>query len=508
MIALIANRNGTREVLKPDEIIDAGRPLTVEPSAAAMLAYGSAIRSDRAFGIGLRSVVTMWSDKLEEWPAFVREVFARLYDDDGCKPIDEKLRSPWGASAMKVMESTAEWSTLRAAACLSRSTAATSAKTLSEAVGQAMRLGDVPQDVTRDPRTIEEELESIGRVAAQHGASEKEVSELLNAATVELAGAIAARRTLDSRVDKVRDKVVAAVKATARQAEAMAEKENLFASMGFSREGAGSIEEVAPNMCIDARMMAILRWVGRFRDADNGLDAKSSGHCDVVGVNPTRDITKATPRTLSEIASGGIRGLATMRDLLDGAAQGWDQQSMTPQVKGDVAILVDRSGSMQGDREHRARGLAVASLVSAFREGRRCVAGSFAGHDDCTISVVMPGDLKTLTDGIQSVCRKAEGGTDVDYAIDQARWAMENCVPGGGMRSPDVLVITDGYFDPVDKTVLARLKDYRLFGVMLEEGASDNHDEFTRCWDVVGDLDEKQAAEIIRTMRAPRKADV
>jgi len=499
-----------KRALTPDEVIEGGRDLTVEPSSTARFIYRSVARDTSQHGQDVRLQVLRHADRLEEWPAFVREVFSRLYDEDGCRPLADKDRSSWGTGAMAAMEAQEAWAILREAAQVSRVIAADATAQLADAVSRAMGLDGVKTDkeTRRDPRELADEAESVGRLLAEHGASEEEIEEARAAAEAQVSRCVSVRRVLDAMVESARPALRNALPKIAREAKAKADTLTALNGLGFSREGPGSIEEACPELLsevrLDPRMAAIIRWAGRFRDAAHGELAKADGRCDVIGIRPTGDLARLTPRTRADLATGGMRGLATMRDILEESAQGWEQRDRAPKTRGDVGLLVDRSGSMSGEREVRARGLAVAALVSMLADGRRVVAGSFAGHGDATFAAVIPGDARGLGGAIRALCRRAGGGTDVDFALGACGDAMSDL--RGGMRDPDVLVITDGFFSPVAKAVLDKLGDRRLFGVMLDEAAAAAHPEFSACWDVSGAIDEAKAGEIIAAMRKPRKA--
>ncbi len=493
--------------LEPDEVIDGGLDVVVEPSSTSRFTFRSAARDKRAAGSALRVQVLMYAEKLEEWPAFVRELFCLLYDEDGCKPLEDEEKSLWGVSAMSVLEGNPDWPGLRASAQVSRTIAVEAATTLAVAVAQALRLDQLQTDeeTRRDPRALESEGEMIRRLLEEGGATQEQIDAAVAESEAAAAASAAARNGIDSRIDSARQALKAAVKSAATKAADRAEMMSAMSSLGFSREGPGSVEEVCPELLqqasVDKRLLAIIRMVGRFREALHGELAKADGHCDVIGVRPTSDIARLTPRTKGELAAGGIHGLSVMRDILEGAAQGWEQRAQQPKNRGDAAILVDRSGSMSGEREIRARALAIASLVTMLQGGRRALASSFAGTGDVSSALVVPGDTKALGEAIKVLCKRASGGTDVDHALQMAVDAMKL---HGGMRDPDVLVITDGYFPTVAKTVLDAMGDRRLFGVMLDE--SSKHPEFTATWDVSSQsIDEKQAGEILSAMRSTRK---
>lgn len=497
------------EILDPDEIIDGGRDVMCSPSSTARTVYGGLMRSEVKTNGQTWIQAKRHAVKLEEWPAFIRELFSRLFDEDGCKRLEDEDRSVWGAHALNTLEGMAEWPALRASSQVSKKIAAGATAQLAEAVSAALGIDSMKTDQTtrRDPREVRAEGESIKRLMEMAGASEEQVAEALGGVEDRASRAAQVRTPMDARVEIARPQLAAAVRAAAAKAGNAAATIEAFAGIGFDREGPGSIEEACPELLeqvkLDPRMLRIIMWAGRTLDASDGALAKADGHCDVVGVVPTRDVAKLTPRTKADLASGGVRGLATMRDIMEGAAQGWEQRDTAPRNKGDAFLLVDRSGSMSGEPEVRARGLAVAALCAMLKQGRRVVTCSFASRGDALCAPIVPGDARALAAGIVVLCKRAGGGTDVDGAIVAAINAARTFP--GGMRDPDALVITDGIFSPIAKHVLAALGDRRLFGVLIGMPDDGRHPEFDALWSIMGSMSEEDAARAVNAMRAPRR---
>ena len=498
-----------RTELIPDEVELAlsGRDLTAKPSSTARAVYGLVVGRGDSLGKQVAAQATRHVERLAEWASFVRELFAQLYDADGCRELPEEERSAWGMQAVGVLHSSQEWTALVASSQVSRSIASQATALLADEVSRALELDSLKKDqeAAQDPREIAEGLERSSALLAEHGATEEQVKEHRQQVEAQLAKAVDTRRRMDERINKVRVQISGSVKRVAAAAKTKADAVMALVALGFSREGPGSAEEDCPElleaMRLDPRMAAIIRMAGRMNEAARGELAKADGQCDVVGVRPTGDIAKLTARTKADLASGGVRGLATMRDIAEQAAQGWEQKDRRPKNKGDAALLVDRSGSMSGEREVRARGLAVASLVSMLSAGRRVVAGSFAGSGDCSLAAVVPGDRKALSRAVSALCKRASGGTDVDSALLAAAKEMQTFP--GGMRQPDVLVVTDGEFETIRSEVLQVLGERRLFGVLIDVFAPGGHEEFDRIWSLPS-VQEQDAAQVIAAMRSAR----
>lgn len=500
------------DIKNADEIIEGGRDVTIRPGGNARFAYNATVRSQTRAGIDLRTAAVEHAERLQEWPSFTREVFARLYDEDGCTALPPEQGSAWGTTASGHLEGIAGWSDLRASCQVARTVAAEAAAMLAGEVARAMGVDRIPEGHKgrRDPEEIGRDLRAVQALMEGAGASEGEMDAATQGLREEAAAAGALRQAMHGAAERARPGLRVAVARAATAAKQHAEAVEAMVAMGFSREGPGSAEAIDPGLLrdvrLDPRMASILKWAGRFREAARGVEAKAEGRCDVVGIMPTGDAQRLTPLSRAMLGAGGGVGFATLVDLAEGRAQGWQQRGTAPKVSGDVVLLLDRSGSMSGEREQRARGLFIAALTAALAQGRRVVASSFAGEGDVRLACVVPGDLKATAEAIRALCVKAGGGTDVDGAIDAAVAAGARFP--GGLRSPDVLLGTDGEFDPIAPAVLGRLGERRLFGVLIEvdDGERARHPELDAAWCITGAIDPSQAAEVLRAMRAPRKA--
>jgi len=132
--------------------------------------------------------------------------------------------------------------------------------------------------------------------------------------------------------------------------------------------------------------------------------------------------------------------------------QVWELKDEQPRNRGDVLVLVDRSGSMDGARMTFARALALCTVMRAVKDNRRAILTMFAGSGDVESLTILPGDEPGLRNAIALLSRSADGGTDVAGAIRHAVGQLPN------LRSPDTLLITDGQFAEPDAATVAPMK--------------------------------------------------
>lgn len=127
-----------------------------------------------------------------------------------------------------------------------------------------------------------------------------------------------------------------------------------------------------------------------------------------------------------------------------------------PQAKGDVVVLIDESGSMAGQREAEAKGVALALAHVCAKQKRRLVIHFFQSAVTMTVQI-NPGDAQATENGVNVALRKlgqiagrgTAGGTSFDAPLVQAIATVR----GGGLEKADVLMITDGCCDVADSTI-------------------------------------------------------
>src|SRR5438874_7781455 len=90
----------------------------------------------------------------------------------------------------------------------------------------------------------------------------------------------------------------------------------------------------------------------QWRKATHGLD-------DVVGVVLDGDLGRVLPHELAKLAIPEFED-DTLRRLVERQLQCREYHSTEPVAKGPIIVSVDESGSMQGDKAHTAKALALA----------------------------------------------------------------------------------------------------------------------------------------------------
>jgi len=216
----------------------------------------------------------------------------------------------------------------------------------------------------------------------------------------------------------------------------------------------------------------VLRAIGRLREAaaTAGLATTKEGRCDVVGVRPDSDPLKLVPSELAMLDDDDF-GDDTIRRLLDGETLCWEMEGEDYRDRGDILLVVDRSASMSGARMVWARAVAGAVLLSAVQQGRRVVLSMF-GVDRQAVRCDGVGGLKAAI--------KLLGLPASDYDTNVPRGINAALDLIDGLREPDVLLITDGFFpyDEALKAAAARVDgvDARVMGVFIGDASGDEHE--------------------------------
>lgn len=141
---------------------------------------------------------------------------------------------------------------------------------------------------------------------------------------------------------------------------------------------------------------------------------------------------------------------------------------------GPLYLLIDKSGSMEGEKIEWAKATAIALLIKSRREVREFYLRFFDGAPHELIRVSRKASFSEFLSLVRNLARvKSGGGTDITKAIATA---CDDIISSGVVkRDSDVVVITDGE-DTLSVTTLRRKlrqANARLFSVMIQ---GDNKD--------------------------------
>src|SRR5437762_2164259 len=191
----------------------------------------------------------------------------------------------------------------------------------------------------------------------------------------------------------------------------------------------------------DPTLRAICTLAGRYRRVAQSRQRRKTVHGldDVVGVEPGGDLARLLPHELAKLAVPELE-LDTLRRLVERQTLCRDYHATEPVGKGPIIVSVDESGSMQGDKVHTAKALALALAWIARRQRRWCALVAYSGESGERLLALPPGrwDEGKLADWLSAFIGM---GSDLDVPIRELprMYAQLKAPPG----DTDVILVTD-----------------------------------------------------------------
>ena len=138
----------------------------------------------------------------------------------------------------------------------------------------------------------------------------------------------------------------------------------------------------------------IVDLAGRFRRVAQSKQRRKTTHGldDMVGVVLDGDLGRALPVELAKLAVPEFED-DLLRRLAERQVMARDYRAIEPVGKGPVLISLDESGSMQGDKIHTAKALALAVAWVARRQRRWCGLVAYSGDSGERLLGVAAGPL-------------------------------------------------------------------------------------------------------------------
>lgn len=235
-------------------------------------------------------------------------------------------------------------------------------------------------------------------------------------------------------------------KATAEVAEA----KDAESALGMGPGGHGSndpkaIAALYRRVRNSATLRRICELAGRFRRFAQGKQRQKAAHGmdDVVGVEMDADLGRLLPHELAKLAIEDFED-DTLRRLVERQTMCREHRTLEPVAKGPIVVVVDESGSMQNDKGHTAKAIALA-LAWVARQQRRWVAlVAFSGGAEGRTLALPPGRWNevALMDWLEAFLG---GGTTLDVPlVELPNTYWPRFVKDGLTRGKtDVLIITD-----------------------------------------------------------------
>jgi uncharacterized protein with von Willebrand factor type A (vWA) domain len=203
------------------------------------------------------------------------------------------------------------------------------------------------------------------------------------------------------------------------------------------REGEG-IRSLAARLRENARLRQIAKLAGRFKRIAGGKRRSRVRHGadEIVDVETGADLGRLLPLELAMLVHRMTKLLA-LRNLLERQCMQYAMVGTETLGRGPLVVAIDKSGSMEGERDIWATAVALVLLDVAQAEKRPFALLAFDGtlkHE----SVVMPGNA--LPESALFV--SADGGTDIHKAVRRGLEIIEQ--HHGALKQADIVLITDG----------------------------------------------------------------
>ncbi len=191
----------------------------------------------------------------------------------------------------------------------------------------------------------------------------------------------------------------------------------------------------------DPTLRRICDLAGRFRRVAQSRQRQKATHGldDVVGVEPGGDVGRLLPAELARLVVPELE-LDALRRIAERQALCREHHAAEPVGKGPVIIAVDESGSMQGEKAHTAKALALALAWVARHQRRWCGLVAYSGDSGERLLALPPGrwDEAGLADWLSAFIGR---GSHLDVpGREMPRMYRELAAPHG---VTDLVFVTD-----------------------------------------------------------------
>jgi uncharacterized protein with von Willebrand factor type A (vWA) domain len=210
----------------------------------------------------------------------------------------------------------------------------------------------------------------------------------------------------------------------------------------------------APGSSDPRAVAALYRWVrnsptlrricelaGRYRRVAQSKQRRKVSHGldDVVGVVPDGDPGRMLPHELAKLALPEFED-DTLRRLVERQVQCREYAGVEPVAKGPIIVSVDESGSMEGEKAHTAKALALALAWIARQQKRWCGLVAYSGDSGERLLALPPGrwDEAAVMDWLD--CFLGRGST-LDVPVRELPDYYQRL--GAPAGQTDVILITD-----------------------------------------------------------------
>lgn len=251
----------------------------------------------------------------------------------------------------------------------------------------------------------------------------------------------------DDDLDRDSQALQAAAKAVADaggEVETLVEARNALAG---DQDGDGSAMSVANVKAIfdqirnNGMLRRVMELSGRYRRLAKSIQAAKPvhGNDEMVGVTFDNDLSRVLPVELAIIDDEDLE-YEFLRRYAENSLIVREMRSCEAEAAGPIVIIVDESGSMDGEPIAHAKAMALSILWVAQHQNRWACLVGFAHQDDGNFLVVPPG--KRDQDALLAwLTHFYDGGTRCTVPLETVprRWQELGCPAG----KTDIITITD-----------------------------------------------------------------
>lgn len=404
----------------------------------------------------LRALVEDGRRKLFSYPAFAKELFARLHG--GATPLDQmRPEDGWAEKAHRALDDLPSFQQLRSRCLGDRFLAALSTVELGRKVLESL---PEPPENTEDPEAVREQVRGLLAFASQKidsGQFAPEVRERQETGRSLVAGWVEHGARVDD--SELRSALRAAVD---HGHEAIDEVEQHLSAWGTgcsttgAPTGLGLKAQLARQIAQNPRLRQIAEQAGRLkRIAIQKHGARPDrSPSELTEIEMGSDLQRLLPVELAKLCDAK-RWLEFARGYVEGALLQYALEGSEPLGRGPVVVCLDESSSMEGPREIWSKALTLALLQIATLEHRWVRVVRFNG-DVVRVDDWPPGHIDPL-DLIESMSTTYPGGTAFEPPLRSALDAIQR---EPGLAKADVILVTDGEA-PVSEEFSAEWKRQR-----------------------------------------------
>ena len=240
----------------------------------------------------------------------------------------------------------------------------------------------------------------------------------------------------------------AATQACKQAKEEVDSVEDTRKALGIGKGGEGEsslsvreIRELFEQVRDNSSLRRIMELAGRYRRLAQSLQRNkvTHGHDEVVGIEFGNDLSRIVPSELLMLADDDLE-LEFFRRFAENALMLRDMRSTASEVSGPIVIIVDESGSMNGERIAHAKAMALSILWVAEHQKRWACLVGFSEEDHCNILTVPPGkrDINALMQWLEHFYGQGTSPVAPLVTIPN-KWSELGCPRG----RTDIITITD-----------------------------------------------------------------